>query len=170
MAVAKQSAARALAWHPRLISQGGWQMACGLARAGVGLHACHQKRRDATHAPVGSGGGRMRRTASGSRFCTMAARWNSSRAPERLRRRSRAMCLQVCEAHLDALPCSRDLRNALVFISRRPHRVRPRGHRGRCDAAHSSCRIEGAAGTHRRTSASRRSSCPRTVARLTVRF
>ena len=44
--------------------------------------------------------------ASVFRFCTMAARWNSSRAPESPRRRVRSKLvvgLQVCKAHLDLL-------------------------------------------------------------------
>ena len=40
------------------------------------------KSSDATHASVGSGGGPSSRRAMVLRFCTMAARWNSSRAPE----------------------------------------------------------------------------------------
>jgi hypothetical protein len=49
---------------------------------GTGAHA--------TDAAVRSGGWRTRRRASVLRFCTMAARWNSSRAPERPRSRSRS--------------------------------------------------------------------------------
>jgi len=40
--------------------------------------------------PAGWGGGPSRRSAMVLRFCTMAARWNSSRAPERPRSRMRS--------------------------------------------------------------------------------
>ena len=105
--LSKKSAARALGLAPRL-SLGSCeadQVFC-LGRCGVGLDAHATNRRDATHAQAGCGGGRMRRRASVLRFCTMAARWNSSRAPERPRSRSRSnpmVGLQVREAHLDAL-------------------------------------------------------------------
>ena len=45
----------------------------GLARVGLGLDAHATNRRDATHSQAASGGGRMRRSASVLRFCTMAA-------------------------------------------------------------------------------------------------
>src|SRR5215813_12236830 len=38
---------------------------------------------DTPHAGAGWGGGPISRSAMVLRFCTMAARWNSSRAPER---------------------------------------------------------------------------------------
>src|SRR5262249_9225418 len=38
------------------------------------------------------GGGRMRRSTSVLRFCTMAARWNSSRAPDK---GTRGRCLNI---------------------------------------------------------------------------
>jgi hypothetical protein len=38
----------------------------------------------ATHGVGIFGGGRQMRIASGLRFCTIAVRWNSSRAPERM--------------------------------------------------------------------------------------
>src|SRR4029434_25034 len=44
----------------------------------------------ATHATCLSGGGRQMWLASVLRFCAIAARWNSSRAPERPRRRMRS--------------------------------------------------------------------------------
>src|ERR1039458_6002226 len=44
----------------------------------------------ATHAAWTFGGGRQTWPASVLRFCTMAARWNSSRAPERPRKRIRS--------------------------------------------------------------------------------
>jgi len=45
---------------------------------------------DATNAGFPSGGGPRILSASVLRFCTMAARWNSSRAPERPRSRMRS--------------------------------------------------------------------------------
>lgn len=45
---------------------------------------------NATHASAWLGGGRNRRSAIVLRFCTMAARWNSSRAPLKPRSRMRS--------------------------------------------------------------------------------
>jgi CMP-2-keto-3-deoxyoctulosonic acid synthetase len=44
----------------------------------------------ATHMACAAGGGGQTRFARVLRFCTIAARWNSSRAPERPRRRIRS--------------------------------------------------------------------------------
>src|SRR5271154_407066 len=58
------------------------------------------------HAGDSFGGGGQIRFARVLRFCTMAARWNSSDALERPRRRIRfkaVVGLQVCKAHLDLL-------------------------------------------------------------------
>src|SRR5262245_30099182 len=81
----------------------------------------HWNRCHTTRAKAGAGGGRNSRPASILRFCTMAARWNSSRAPERprSRRRSKVWWVFRCAKRISTrLRWSRDLRNALVFILR----------------------------------------------------
>src|SRR6185295_17957692 len=62
---------------------------------------------------TGSGGGRMRGQSQALELLQIAARWTSSRAPDRPLNRNRSkpiVGLQVRKAHLDPLPLSRDLR------------------------------------------------------------
>ncbi len=93
----------------------------------VGLDATDAQ---ATHAAGMSGGGRQIWLARVLRFCTMAARWNSSRAPERPRSRIRSKRWWVfrCAKRISTfLRSSRDLSNSGVPINARvQHRGRPR--------------------------------------------
>ena len=74
------------------------------------------------NARVRFGGGPSVRSARVFRFCTMAARWNSSRAPERPRSRIRSKpwwvfrCANLISTRFLS---SRDLANPFVFIFRR---------------------------------------------------
>ena len=98
-------------------------------RTPVGWRARHWTLRDATdtdsHATdvaARSGGGQTSRKAIVLRFWTMAARWNSSRAPERPRSRNRSKPWWVfkCAKRISTrFLSSRDLANAFVFICRR---------------------------------------------------
>jgi hypothetical protein len=76
----------------------------------------------AANARVRFGGGLSIRSARVLRFCTMAARWNSSRAPERPRSRIRSKpwwifrCANLISTRFLS---SRDLANPFVFIFHR---------------------------------------------------
>ena len=91
---------------------------------GLGLDAHATNRCNATHARVGCGGGRMRRRASVLRFCTIAARWNSSLAPDRPRRRMRSKPRWVfrCAKRISTrFLRSRDFRNAYPELAASQH-------------------------------------------------
>src|SRR5438105_4162018 len=75
-----------------------------------------------THIACAAGGGRQIRFARVLRFCTVAARWNSSRAPERPRRRIRSKRWWVfrCANRISTfLRSSRDFSNSGVPTSAR---------------------------------------------------
>src|SRR4051812_4950442 len=77
---------------------------------------------DATNAGFPSDGGPRNLSASVLRFCTMAARWNSSRAPERPRSRMRSKRWWVfrCARRISIfLACLLDRSNSALPFSTR---------------------------------------------------
>jgi hypothetical protein len=72
-----------LAWLLGCVASCGLVRFLGLGRCGRPPDAHATNQRDATHAQLGFGSGRMRRRVRVLRFCTIAAIWNSAQSASR---------------------------------------------------------------------------------------